>query len=368
MKFGHLLCTISSLALVLNPLAAAAEANGANAPIRGPITNPVSNPIRNLLNNSVSNPIGNRLSNPLSSSPRANTVSLPTQILKTGINLNSDGISANSLQLSNAIGLTPILERIQSLKAKRAAQNSEVSLETLATRQDLNDALLEAHQLIQKTSLEVDFVMSEVEAEQNVYEEILNSYQNARDQTVAKTNAAAFITNGALWAVAEGFTIPTYKYPNYAIPSGVNGIIAGLVPSFFSMWAMKQVAGKKTRSENEPNILAKIFDYPVTPDIDYPVSVWQFLQTVPPGDQSGKTRREQLIDRWISDDNLPDFTDPKSRKQLDVITASVAHRKALTISSLNTRMAMLQQLEGEVLKMKRMLLELNMVTRGEKVI
>ncbi len=338
MKFGHLLCAVGSLSLVLNPLAALAQA---------------SNPLSNLLG----------------TTPKANTVSLPTQILKTGINLNSGGISENSLQLSNAIGLTPILSRLQGLRAKRdALKNSEVTLESLAIRQDLTDAITEAYQLIQKTSLEVDFVMSEVEAEQNVYEEILNSYQNARDQTVAKTNAAAFITNGALWAVAEGFTIPTYKYPNYAIPSGVNGIIAGLVPSFFSMWAMKQVAGKKTRSENDPNILAKLFDYPITPDIDYPSSVWQFLQTIPPGDRSGKTRREQLIDRWISDDNLPDFTDPKSRKQIDVITASVAHRKSLTISSLNTRLVMLQQLEGEVLKMKRMLLELSMVARGDKQI
>ncbi|CAN5607861.1 hypothetical protein BH11CYA1_BH11CYA1_18390 [soil metagenome] len=347
MKFGHTLCTICSLALGLNPLLVFAEVT--DLPIVAPSTSPPKNDLWGV-------------------TPKANTISLPTQILKTGINLNSNGISLNSLQLSNAIGLTPILERIQNLRSKKASQRAEVTLESLATRQDLNDALIDAHQLIQKTSLEVDFVMSEVEAEQNVYEEILNSYQNARDHAVAKTNAAAFITNGALWAVAEGFTIPTYKYPNYAIPSGINGIIAGLVPSFFSMWAMKQVAGEKNKSENDPNILAKLFDYPITPDIDYPSSVWQFLQTIPPGQLSGKTRREQLIDRWISDDNLPDFTDPKSRKQIDVITASISHRKSLTISTLNTRLVMLKQLEGEVLKMKRMLLELNMVARGEKTI
>jgi hypothetical protein len=349
MKFGHLLCAISTVASVANPMAAIAEVTSANNDSASSSAIPASNST--------------------TSTPRANTVSLPTQILKTGINLNSDGISTNSMQLSNAIGLTPMLERVQSLRARRAATpKSEVTLASLAARQDLTEAITEAHQLIQKTSLEVDFVMSEIEAEQNVYQEILDSYQTARDKRVAKTNAAAFITNGALWAVAEGFTIPTYKYPNYAIPSGVNGVIAGLVPTFFSMWAMKQVTGQKTTSEKDPNILSKIFDYPVTPDIDFPASVWQFLQTVPPDDQSGKTRREQLIDRWISDDNLPDFTDPKSRKQIDIITASVAHRKALSISSLNTRLVMLQQLEGEVLKMKRMLLELSMVARGEKAI
>ncbi len=302
-----------------------------------------------------------------SSNHAANSVILPEQILKTGINLDDNQISANSKQLSDSIELTAILQKIQSLRNAKQT-DSPVTLENLALRQDLNDAKVAALELIQKTSLEVDFVMSEVEAEQNVYEEILNSYQNARDITVARNNAMAFVTNGALWAVCEGLGIPTYKNPKLSIPSGATGIVAGAIPSVFSLWAMRQQQGKKTTSESEPNILAKLFDYPITPDIDYPASVWHFLQSVPPDDTSGKTRREQLINRWLNDKNLPDFTDPGSRKQLDVITASVSHTKALTIDSLSTRLVMLQQLEGEVMKMKRMLLELSMVARGEKTI
>lgn len=73
-----------------------------------------------------------------------------------------------------------------------------------------------------------------------------------------------------------------------------------------------------------------------------------------------------IIDRWISDSNMSEFTDRHSKKQLDVLTASVAQEKGLTINSLTARSVMLQQLQAEVLKMKRMLLELNMVAQGEK--
>lgn len=294
---------------------------------------------------------------------------LPGQILRTGIDLKSNSISPNTRQLADSIELTPILEKIQRLRAQTTGSSGrEVSLEALAAKQELQDSLISAYQLIQKTSLEVDFIVAEIEAEQNVYSEILNSYQQARDKHVAVSNATSFVTNGALWAIGEGLAIPTYHRPNYAISSGIFGIIAGVVPSFFSLWAMKLYDGKKSLSETNPNALAKLFDYPVSKEIDYPKSVWNFLSSIPADDKSGKSRKDQLINRWITDSNLPDFTDPQSTKQLDVITASVAHKRALTISSLTTRKVMLEQLTGEILKMKRMLLELSMVTSGEKAI
>lgn len=306
-----------------------------------------------------------------SNSSGVNSIDHPTQILKTGIDLSAATISPNSKQLADAIEITPVLEKIQELRARKVDlyQNGQsVTLEGLALRQDLTDALVQSHTLIQRTLLEVDFVMSEIEAEENVYQELLYTYQDMRDKTVARTNAMSFTTNGALWAVAEALTIPTFRHPNYAIPSGITGIVAGLVPSLFSYQAMRQVTGKKRTSEVEPNVLAKLFDYPVSPDIDYPKSVWRFLLSVPPGDPSGKSRRQQLIERWIADNNLPQFTDSTSREQIDIITASASHKKGLSIATLSTRLVMLQQLEGEVMKMKRMLLEISMVSRGEKSI
>lgn len=298
--------------------------------------------------------------------PSANTQAIPKQILKTGICLTSSTVSPNSLQLANAIGLMPIVEQIQTLRQQVASYKDQHSLEALAARQDLSEAIQNASLIVQKTNLEIDFTLSAIEAEYQLYLEILATYTNDRDKAIARTNALSFITNGILWAVCESLAIPTYKNANFAIPSGIVGIPAGVVPSIASMYTLKQINGKKRTSEVEPNMLAKLFNYPTTNDIEYPKSVWQFLNQVPASEPQSSTRLKQLIDRWIVDANIPDFSDRASKRQLDVITASVAQRGGLSIANLTVRTVMLQQLGAEVSKMKRLLLELSMVIQGEK--
>ena len=294
----------------------------------------------------------------------ANTVKIPTQILRTGVNIDLDTVSPNTLQLAQILDLTALLQSIQTMRADVRRNRGTVTLESLAARQELSDAISEAHQIIYKCDLEVDFTLAEITAEQNVYQEILGNYISSRDKKVLYANAASFIANGALWALGEAYDIPTYKYPRLSIPSGTISILAGVVPSIASMYALKAVDGKKTTSEVDPNMLAELFDYPCNPDTKYPHSVWEFLKAVPPLNK--QPRKEQLVDRWISDANIPNFTDRKSRKQLDVLTACVSQKKGLSIATLNTRQVMLTQLGAEILKMKRLLLELAMVVHGDK--
>jgi len=297
----------------------------------------------------------------------ANTTEIPRQILKTGVSLNARSISPNSFQLSTTIGLTPLLEQLQAARAKVDSTNVG-SDENITARQNLLEARQTVSELIQKTNLEIDFAVAAIEAEHQVYEEILATFTSDRDKAIAKTNAISFISNGALWAVCEALAIPGYKNALFAIPSGIVGIPAGVVPSIASMWTFKQMSGKKKKSEVEPNMLAKLFGYPTNPDIEYPASVWAFLNQVPADDPQGKKRIDQLVDRWIADSNMSGFTDRHSKKQLDAITASVSQKKGLSISTLTSRSIMLQQLHAEVWKMKRMLLELAMVAQGEKTL
>jgi hypothetical protein len=297
--------------------------------------------------------------------PTANTQLFPKQILKTGVVLNSRTLSPNSIQLANTIGLKPFLERIQNLEGK---EKSEHTFDNLETRQDLWDARQKASLIIQKTNLEIEFTSAEIDAEYKLYEEILATFTNDRDKLVTRINAASFITNGALWAVCEGLAIPTYNRSRYAISSGITGIVAGMVPSVASMYALKAVNGKKKTSEVEPNMLAKLFGYPTNPEIEYPNSVWQYLHQIPASEPNAKTRLDQIIDRWVADANMTAFTDRESKKQLDVLTASVSQKKGLSIATLTSREAMLQQLNAEISKMKRLLLELIMAVQGEKEI
>jgi hypothetical protein len=304
----------------------------------------------------------------------ANSLAFPTQILRTGVDLTSSSVSPNTIQLCNNIGLTPVLEQIQTLKARVSAPTS---VETIAARQDLWEAIQKAELIIQRTNLEVDFATAEIEAETQLYQEILSTFASDRDKLLAKINAASFISNGILWAACEGVSIATINtvfaknprtVPQFAIPSGILGIAAGVVPSVASMYTLKAVNGKQKTSEVEPNMLAKLFDYPTNPNIEYPASVWTYLHQVPADQPRSKIRKEQLVDRWITDSNMSVFTDRKSKTQLDILTASVPQKKGLSIASLSSRIAMLSQLHSEIWKIKRLLLEATMVLQGDKQI
>lgn len=304
------------------------------------------------------------LTPPSASSVAPNTTAVPKQILRTGINLDSTDVSVNTVQLADTIKLTPVLERMRSLRAQ--VDGMQPSPERSEARLQLLECKEQAMQMITRTSLEADFVMAEMSAEQNLYSEILSKFTNDRDKLVARVNAGSFISNGVLWAVCESLAIPTHTRSVFAVSSGIVGIAAGLVPSVASMYTLKAVNGKKKMSEVEPNMLAKLFNYPTNPDIEYPRSIWLYLNQVPADSTSSKTRKEQMINRWVADSNIPNFTSGSSRAQLDVLTASVSQKKGLSISTLSARQVMLEQLSSEVMKVKRMLLELAMVVQGEK--
>ncbi|CAN5524522.1 hypothetical protein BH11CYA1_BH11CYA1_03640 [soil metagenome] len=305
-------------------------------------------------------------SNQTQASGRVNSVDVPKQILRSGININSRSISPNTAQLGEDLKIIQIISRMQELRT-RVGQNAEpATLSSLSDRQELLELNQRAQNILIRTALEIDFVTAEIDAEQNIYSEVLSSFQGSRDKLVARINAGSFILNGALWTVCEALTIVSPLHPNYAIQSGIVGIAAGIVPSIASGYALKAYSGKHKKSEVEPNMLAKIFDRPVTEDIEYPKSVWAFLNTAPAGESTTKTRKEQLIDRWISDKNIPSFTDKSATKEIDIITATAAQNKGLSIDNLTVRMVMLEQLQGELAKMKRMLMELSMAVSAEK--
>ena len=338
-NFSWLLIAVTVTFFALRPAIAETQTVKSQAPIVAASADPIAEPV-------------------------ANSNKFPKQILRTGINLSAHGCSPNSLQLANDIQLTPLLEQIQTLSGK--VNGLSPSPERSDARLDLLETKQRAWQIINKTNLEIDFTMAEMSAEQNVYAEILSTFTSDRDKLLAKVNALSFISNGALWAVCEGFDIPTHTKGFYSNPSGITGILAGVIPSFASLYTLKAMNGKKKTSEVEPNMLSKLFNYPTHADIEYPASVWSYLNESPAEEPNGKTRKEQMIDRWVADSNIPGFTSRTSKDQLDVITASVAQKKGLSISTLGTRQVMLTQLSAEIMKMKRMLLELGMVVQGDK--
>lgn len=295
-----------------------------------------------------------------------NSVHVPGKILRMKIDLHAASVSPDAVALGDQINITPLLNEIQALRAKLKQKGTADDAEFTNTRLELNEARQEALEIIQQVNLEADYVEAQICEEQSLYADMLQHMTAARDKSIALTNALSFGTNGTLWAICEAIAIPTYAHPNLSVPSGIVGILAGVVPTFASFYAMKQVSGKKYSYKEEPNMLTKLFDRPVAMHCEYPDSVWNFLNSVPPNDATGRRRVDQIIDRWIEDKNIPSFTTRTSERQVDLITGTRAIPKTITIDLLSTRQTMLDQLTSEILKMKRLLLELMLAVRGTK--
>jgi hypothetical protein len=276
--------------------------------------------------------------------------------------IHSDRVSLEAIELANQLNLAPSLRHLEELRKQTQGYIGERP--PLELREDLRDAKEEILEAIEQARLEIEFVQAEFSVEIAGHSEILQAYSESRDNRVNFTNTWSFRTNGALWALAEALDIPTYKYPRYSIPSGSIGILAGIVPSVFSILAVKESSGKHYERAPRPNMLAKMFDYPSSPRIAYPDSVLTYMRGIPPSSLKGKTRFDEISDRWLEDKNIHVFSDRNSRKQLDFITGSVQNR--LTIQLVADRLTMLQQLSALISQMNRPLLELIMVVRGLK--
>ncbi|HEY9719920.1 MAG TPA: hypothetical protein V6C69_20740 [Trichormus sp.] len=273
----------------------------------------------------------------------------------------SAGLSPEAVQLADQLHITDKLKRLQQMQQQvLQSGNQKPSVEL---RQDLADLKIELLTTIEQTRLEIDFVTSEIEEENARFFEWLKTFEQDRDNRVNRANAWAFRTNGVLWAVAEALDIPTYRTPKYSISSGAIGIVAGLVPSIFTAYALRSGSGEKYERNAHPNMLSKVYGFPTHEGIEYPETVWTYLNMPPPGTDK-RSRREMLIDHWVSDINIHIFKNGVTKDDLVLLTG--AAQPKVDIELLHDRMTMLSEVEAATLQMNRPLLEINMAMQGKK--
>jgi len=99
----------------------------------------------------------------------ANSMTEPKLILRTGIDLCETGLSPNSIQLADVIGISPLLRNISTLRKQVESSSGEPTIDKLSARQDLWDDTLKAALIIQRANLEVDFTLAEIDVEQEIY-------------------------------------------------------------------------------------------------------------------------------------------------------------------------------------------------------
>jgi hypothetical protein len=275
----------------------------------------------------------------------------------------SSGASAMVLtddarEVADKLDLPALLANLDRAKAR--AQNlgdsSAVTLDTFAARQELLEARQEYAKRVLKASLEVDYVISAIDGEQHRFEIMRADLESNRDSAVLLTNIAAQISNGVLWILSCSYTVASRTQSGYDTNDGINGILAGAIPTVLSLYAFYQLKGKACDLTANPNMLAPLLGTGNDARHYYPKSVLDFLNSTPRGET--QTRRETLISYWTKNKFLEKPNSKTYQHSTQIMSGTLSQKRALTIALINKQQTMLADLRTQVCTMKRGLLEL----------
>jgi len=252
-------------------------------------------------------------------------------------------LSPEAAQVADQIEVTSLLEKLTSVRG------ASTTLETLVLRQEITERVLAA-------SLDVDSVNAVIDTEVEQIRAIRSNLQSQRDKAQNIINVASLVTGGALGVVN---TALQFNSKTANLGNGI-GVAGGTVSVVLSVIGIRQQGGRRTLGDS-PRMLARFFG--LEPSASeaiqsaYPEAVWAYLNSVTPSQPTKGTRKEQLIAKWRSEGRVAQ-SPSKNKNNVEALGANISQSRKLSISDLDDRVAMLQDVRARVSLMKRELSEI----------
>ena len=224
--------------------------------------------------------------------------------------------------------------------------------ESVRDQPDASKVMRLRQQILEKvveTSLQVDATIAQIDNEIAQSNEIRGYLSDKRDKAVNRANLLSIVSAGTLGATSAGLQLPSGE--NKA--SSMVGIAAGLVSSSLAISAIRAPKGGTRIFDFNSNMLAEFFDRPALGDSRYDAIVWSFLNDVAPADQEGLTRKEHLIQTWITLKRTDPPSTSAGKDKIDRVTSQPSDKLPLTIDDLEDRSAMLEDVRAKVSFLKR---------------
>ncbi len=274
--------------------------------------------------------------------------SVPTQADSI---LNNSDLSADSLNLAKSLGISPQLDQLTTLKRTAGSDSNEL----ISLKIDLLESVLTA-------SYETRSVVNKIDKELAQSGEVNTYINEQRDRALRMNTYVNFISGGITRMVTGGLTLGSV---NHIAPDTLTAI-EGVIQTSLASWGVWQLRGeKRLERSGKENMLAPIFDPSARNSINYPPSVWSFLNSSPSGTNTQPSRRELLLDHWYKHGL---YLMKNKRKNSDVdrvqkVSGSNQISFRLTSDILQDRMTMLTDLRATVEQMDDNLLEILQVIR-----
>ena len=266
------------------------------------------------------------------------------------VSINDKGpISIGAVKVAKDLQMLDLIAELNDLKKNHIYVPGQRvhNLEVISVRQDLDESIMSAFLATRR-------VVSELDRQVSGYDAVARVLEEKRDQAIRNNTILNFTSGGALAMTQGGISIGTpMKYQN---AGNELGAVAGALTAVIGAYALKLQGGGKRSSERDPNMLAPIFGLVPNEPNKYPLITWNYLNDFEPGQK--KTRREQLIDRWVKLNYIEPLSKPSSKHHLEELSGTIPLHKVVNIDLLRDRIPMLQDVRAAVAGMNEYLDEI----------
>jgi hypothetical protein len=250
---------------------------------------------------------------------------------------NNEAATATVIRTARIIEVLPEINQLNEL-VRNQSETSKIT----PLRQVITEKVLAA-------SLEVDATIAQIDNELAQSNEVRSYLSDKRDRTVNRANLLSIVSGGALGATSAGLQLPSGE--NKA--SSIVGIVGGVVASTLAISGIRAQKGGTRLFDFSSNMLAELFDRSTLGDSHYDPIVWSFLNDVAPTYEGGLTRKERLIQTWITLKRTDPPSTAAGKGKIDRVTSQPSYKLLLTIDDLEDRSAMLEDVRAKISFLKR---------------
>lgn len=265
----------------------------------------------------------------------------------------SKTLSPIGRDVAQLLGIMPELNEYLSLRS-RYPHDEKIQHRTFHLRHELMETLFTAH-------LEIHSVTSRIESDIALADNLQAIFKEREEKALRLNSIANFIAGGITGVVGNPI-----KIGGEDMPGDVLDTISGGVQASLASLAYHQQSQNDRQAKGVPTMLSKLFGRPTKSIVEYPHSVWTYLNSPPPDYPADQTRRKLLVTNWIKTGLIDRYKKPKGTldERVSRVTGSNEKIQRLYIDDLAARSAMLHGLRAAVTRMDQGLLEIMWLIRG----
>jgi hypothetical protein len=264
--------------------------------------------------------------------------------------LNNDKTATSTVtRTAQLIQVLPEINQLNELVRSKSDLSKITPL-----RQIISEKVLAA-------SLQVDATIAQIENEIAQSNEVRGYLSDRRDKAVNRANLLSIVVGGTLGATSDGLQLPSGG--NKA--SSLVGIAAGVLSSSLAISGIRAQKGGTRLFDFNSNMLAELFNRPALGDSRYDPIVWSFLNDVAANEEEGLTRKERLIQNWITLKRTDPPSTTAGKNKIDRVSSQPSDKLPLTIDDLEDRSAMLEDVRAKISFLKRDLATLLLSLPGQ---